>query len=452
MLRPWRAAGPTVRWLLIFGVVVVAVMVGSGPARARAVSASNSTACTNPNIFQCLNPTTTTAYIPPPPPPPSDTTTTTLPATTTTTAAPATTTTTTAPAAGSDRVAFLPCGSGSGPCTTPPKQVEVIYPAGADAPSTEVAWQKASSSAPQPVSSTVTLDPSQSVPCSGAAPAPSGQQTVCWPWPGGLMDKGFILNGTYRVTPAGQKPSTMGLAVPPAAPRQVVATGTTDSVALSWQPSAAPEPDLAGYALTRNGQPVYYCSTDGMGPGANIPCAKPLGVTDHPGAGKWTYALSALRLGVDDASADTVISPQVPAAPGPVTLSGPAAGNGTGPGALSPAGLAPLPSAVGTVDAASSGSATAADPAALGSGDPGTPPETAPVQNLKYPGPDNPVVGKQSQLALKVGEPGPQTDVVPVAVLALGIIALAIAAHFLYLRVQLGLVEARVAERRRNRS
>lgn len=443
MIRAWRAAGPTVRWLLVFGVAVLAVLAGSGPARARTVSATNSTACTVPSFFYCLHPTTTTTPYTPPPPPPS---TTTVEPTTTTTAPPGSTTTTTVAVAGTYSEAFLPCGTPSGPCRVPPKQVEVTYPVVHGAPSAVIAWQKGVSDAPQPESPSVTLDPAQQVPCSGAAKAAAGEQQECWPWPGGLMDKGFILNGTYHLTPAGQKAAAIGLAVPPAAPRQVVATATTDSVAVSWQPSAAPEPDLTGYALTRNGQAVYYCSTDGLGPGAHTACPSPLAITDHPGVGKWTYAVSALRLGVDDASADSVGSPLTAAAPGAVTLTAVAT---RGPEALSPVGLAPLPSSVGSVESPSTGAATAADPGALGSGGPGAPPATAPVKSLQYPASDNPVVGKSSQLALKVGEPGPQTDVVPVGVLALGIIALAIAAHFLYLRVQLGLAEARVAERRR---
>lgn len=436
--------GSTLRWLMVFAAAVAAVLLGSGPARARTVSSAspNETSCTN--FFACLKPTTTTQYVAPPPPPPASdsTTTSTVPATTTTTV-PATTTTTTA---GSATVAaFLPCGS-TGACSEPPKQVEVNYAVGQVPSTVDVEWVKGSaSSAPQPTSSSVTLDPTKAVTCSGAKP-PAEEQAVCWPWPSGLTHDSWILNGTYQVTPEGAKPVTIGLAVPPAPPRQVVATATTDSVAISWQPSASPEPDLVGYAVTRNGQAVYECSVDAMGPGAHTACAHPLGVTDHPGPGKWSYSVSAMRLGVDDASGDTVGSAPVAAAPGAITLT--AAVTGASSAAPLPSsGLAPLPPSVGATYAPpSSGPASSADPAAIE----GVAPETAPVPNLKYP--DNPVVGKSSQLAVNIGEPGSHPDVVPVAVLALGIIALAIAAHFLYLRVELSLVETRLAERRRRRT
>lgn len=450
-MRAWRAAGPTVRWLVVLGVVLVAVMVGSGPARARTVSGPNQPSCTN--IFYCLQPTTTTTtvYVPPPPPPSS---TTTVAPTTTTTVAP-TTTTTVAPPVVSDTTAVLPCRSagvaGSAPCNTDPTQVEVAYPSGQSPPSVVVAWKKGTAaSAPQPSSASVTLDPAKAGPCKGVS-APVGQSLACWPWPGGLTDKSFILNGTYEITPGSQKPSVVQLAVPPAAPRQVVATATADSVAVSWQPSAAPEPDLTGYVVTRDGQPVYYCSVDGLGPGATIPCAKSLAVTDHPGPGRWSYAVSSLRLGVDDAAGDAVGSPLTAAAPGAVTLTAAATGSSGPP--LSASGLAPLPASVGTTYSSSStpGDAATVAPPNEGVGATAVPPETAPVQNIKYPGSNNAVVGNPSDLALKVGQPGSRTDVVPVAVLALGIIALAIAAHFLYLRVELNLAEARLAARRRNR-
>ncbi len=444
-MRAWRAAGPTVRWLVVLGLVMVGVMVGSTPARA--ISSPKATGCGFP-VF-CPPTTTTpptTAYTPPP------TTPTTAPPTTPTTAAPTTTTTTPSTTTTTVPVhystALLPCRTAnvaaSAPCDTDPKQVEVAYPSGHSPPSVVVAWRKGvAGTAPQPGTPTVTLDPGSTVPCTGIS-APAGQELACWPWPGGLTDRSFILNGTYRITAGSQKPTDVGVAVPPAAPRQVVATATTSSVTLTWQPSAAPEPDLTGYVVTRNGQPVYYCSTDGLGPGANIPCSKPLAVTDHPGPGKWTYAVSSLRLGVDDASADAVGSPLVAAAPGAVTLT--AAVTGAHP--LSSAGLAPLPASIGTTYSAASGGAGAVTPSTLAGGASDPAPRTAPVQNIKYPGSDNPVVGKPSDLALEVGRPGSHTDVVPVAVLALGLIALAIAAHFLYLRVELGLAEARLADRR----
>jgi hypothetical protein len=135
--------------------------------------------------------------------------------------------------------------------------------------------------------------------------------------------------------------------------------------------------------------------------------------------------------------------------PGPITGSGgglPGGGGAADPGGftLSPVigsiGVIGSPgSQVGSIPATNAGLPGAAADPALGT--PGTP------QNLSYPS-DDPLVGKSSALALKVNAGRPRTDVVPVAVLALGILILAIAAHFLYLRVELGVIQARLGSGR----
>ena len=388
--------------------------------------------------------------------------TTTIPAPTTTAPAPTTTTTTTVPARSGGGhgggATLTPCApEPSGACSQDPAQIQVDYPTGSRPAGIEVAFLTTgrSPAAPEPVTGTVVLAAADAHPCPGA---PAGQQALCWTWPAGLRDGSFILNGTYRVTPCSGTagghcqasdvftPASIGVAVPPQPPGHASAAVSGSQVTVTWSPAADPEPDLVGYAVSRDGQVVYACSTNGLGPGAGTPCPHNLTIADHPGDGQWSYAVTALRLGADTSSADVLTSVPTAIDGASVTVAGagPAPSSGTGPLVPLP-GFAPETSGAGTVSA---GGFTTT-PAAVASGglagaaaEPA--PATAPVRNLAYPG-DGGVVGKSQDLALKVGEPGPHTDIVPVAVLALGIIALAIAAHFLYLRVELGLLEARRA-------
>jgi hypothetical protein len=64
--------------------------------------------------------------------------------------------------------------------------------------------------------------------------------------------------------------------------------------------------------------------------------------------------------------------------------------------------------------------------------------------NLTYPS-DEPAVGNSSRLALKVRSPSTPPDVLPAGMLALGLLALAIAGHVLYLRAEVAKVQADLA-------
>ena len=449
-------------WALILIAAVAAVgLARPAPARAAAQPGQVCFVFCPPASSTTTAPSPTT--LPPPTTLPAPTTT--VPGATTTVPAPTTTTTTVPAPSGGGKgggAALTPCSpEPSGACSQDPTQVQVDYPKGAQPAGTEVTFVTTgrSPSAPEPVTGTVVLAAADAHPCPGA---PAGEAALCWNWPSGLRDGAFILNGTYRVTPCSDttgghcraattfSPASVGVAVPPQSPGQAAADVSGSQVTVHWSPAADPEPDLVGYAVSRDGQVVYACSTDGLGPGAGTPCPADLTIADHPGDGRWSYAVTALRLGADTAAADVLTSAPTAIQGASVSVAGAAPGASSGSGPLVPlAGFAPETSGAGTV--ATGGFATNPPAVASGSsagglagaaGDPA--PSTAPVQNLAYPG-DGGVVGKSQDLALKVGEPGPHTDIVPVAVLALGIIALAVAAHFLYLRVELGLLEARRA-------
>ncbi|HET6963759.1 MAG TPA: hypothetical protein VFH58_03240 [Acidimicrobiales bacterium] len=271
----------------------------------------------------------------------------------------------------------------------------------------------------------------------------------------------YVLNGAYQVTACGtatggtcgspSTPQDIRVAAPPGDPTHVQARVTGADVGVSWQPPASSPPDLAGYTVARNGRDVYSCSLDGLGPAASVPCPSTLTFADRPGDGRYTYTVSAVRLGADTASRDTVSSAAVAAAGGAVTVSGPAAGSTPGggggrtqTGAGSNGGFTPAP-IIGSTGAGvglDSGAVAAQGlpgAAAPEIGAPGSP------ENLRYPS-DDPVVGHAAPLALKVHTPSGRPDVVPLAALALGVLLLAIAAHLLYLRTEL---EARRAAPRR---
>ena len=313
---------------------------------------------------------------------------------------------------------------------------------------------------------------------SAAAPAPDATSVIlswsdgtdcrtdvrCWGWPTRLTSASYVLNGTYQVVPCGTYDGTscgqtfqtqnVQLAVRPGAPVSLSATSSAREVTVHWSPPTAQPPDLAGYSLSRNDRAVYNCSVNGLGPYASVPCPSALTVADHPGDGTYTYSVSTLRLGVDSASSSLLASAATSASNGPVTVPGAAPGSGgTGPtggtgGTGGGPGFTSTPVIGGTGTPGSGGSAVTPVPGAgavVGTGaDPVAAP--APAQNLHYPSSDNPVVGRSSALALKVAPV--RTDVAPVAVLALGLLILAIAAHFLYLRVEMGVVQARMGTQR----
>lgn len=427
-------------WALVLVAATVSVIVGSSPARARAAVSACILGCGTTSSSSTSSSTSSTS---------SSTS-------STTTAPPPTSTPPAYPAA------FVPCGSTSGPCNQEPQQIRVDYATAGPAAALQLAWvsRGRASGAPAPASASVTLTWSDGSAC--------GSGFWCWAWPPGMTDSSFVLNGTYQVAACGTEdngacgapssPQDIQVAAPPGPPTQVTARVSDTQVAVSWRPPAAAPPDLAGYTVARNGADVYSCSLDGLGPGASVPCPGSLTFADHPGNGRYTYTVRSVRLGADTAADDTVPSTATPAAGGAVTVAAPAPAGGTGPspggggdpgggtggtgGAGSLGGFTPSPVIGG---AGAIGGSLGPDPgAASGQGLPGAPAQPGAPQNLQYPS-DNPVVGKATPLALDVhGGPG-RTDVVPAGILALGLLLLAIAAHFLYLRAELGAVQGRLA-------
>lgn len=428
-------------WAFVLAAATVVVIVGSSPDRARAALPSGAVCIPSP----CPTPPPTTS--PPTTPPP------TVPPTTPPTTPPSTSPSTVP--ASPYTAAFVPCGSASGPCTEEPQQIRISYQADPPA-AVELQWVSRSrpASAPTPGSTSAILMPADGVPC--------GTGATCWTWPAGLTASSYILNGSYQVVVCGTfangtcgspfPPQDIQVAAPPGPPTHAQARASGPVVAVSWQPPTAAPPDLAGYLVARDGHTVYSCSLDGLGPGASTPCPRSLTFADRPGDGRYTYTVSAVRLGADTASRDVVASPAAVAGGGAVIVPGPVTApggvNGPFPGTVVAAGNggftpAPIIGAVGV----SGGTTVGLDPAPVAAPQIGT---TGAPQNLSYPA-DNPVVAKDAPLALKVHTPAGQTDVAPVAVLALGILLLAIAAHFLYLRVELGVVQARLTGARRRR-
>jgi hypothetical protein len=444
----------TVAWAVVpLGVLAIAVAAAGAPGRAGAATppqgilpwpTTTSTTTTTTSTTSTTSTTTTTV---------APTTSSTAATTSTTTSPPATT----APPAGGSSpytAGFVPCSSGAaGPCTQTPRQLQLMYPAGAPAAAVELAWvaDGRPAGAPSPASKTVVLPWSAGTGC--------GSQLRCWPWPQAETDGSFVLNGTYQVVPCGRdtggacsSPAAaqkLGLAVPPGPPTQLRVSAAGPQVTLSWQPPAGAPPDLSGYGVVRDGHLVYLCGLGGIGPKGSVPCPASLTVTDRPADGHHVYTVSALRMGATPAGSGSVVSSAAAATPsagvavpGPVSPAG-AGGPGTG------FTQAPVIGAVGVIpDGAGSVGALSQVPAALGDlpgeGDPGG---TGPVQNLQYPA--GAPAGPASALTVRVGSPQSRPDIAPLALVALALLALSVAAHFLYLRSQLALVQARLAARRR---
>lgn len=388
------------------------------------------------------------------------TTTSTTSTTTTTTVAPTTTTTTAPPpttnpsgGTGADPAALVPCSkTGAATCDQPPTKIQVRYPNGSPPAAVEVDWvaDGRPSADPSPGS------PSAALPWSAGSDC--GSDLRCWSWPSAVTDHAAILNGTYRLVPCGGyttgspsgscqsklQATTVGLAVPPGPPTAVNAVASGPQVTLSWRPPASAPPDLAGYQVSRNGKAVYGCALSGLGPAGSASCPNPLTVVDRPGNGTYTYAVSAVRLGVDAASQHAVASAPALDAGGLVSVPGTASGpNRVG----SPS---PVIGAPGTMIDFGPPPAGASAPAVALPGENGSAADpNASPQNLQYPVAD-PLAGKSSTLALHVGETAPRPDVVPVGILGLGILVLAIAAHLVYLRSRVAAIQggsARRAER-----
>ncbi len=352
-------------------------------------------------------------------------------------------------------VAPAPCSPrpGDGACTLDPRTLTVTFPSGtASLSGVVVAWTTTGRpvATPGPAQPTVALAVADGgcKPVSESLPA----TTCSWPWPRGLEAAGstVVLNGTYLVTacanpalvsgsaspgPPGGSPAAatvrcqaapdlgpagIGLAVPPAPVGQVRATATSAAtgspVTVTW--TGGPEPDLAGYVVTRNGAMVFTCTLHGATIGSASPCGPKLAYTDRPpGGGLVTYSVAASRFALDGTTAHDVVS-----APGTATLrlgGAPAVGS---VGVLPPLPvigpprtLPPLfpPVGSGTPDAPQSPPTTA---------DPG-------FGNLPYRG--------SSEVASPVlanGAGSKQADVRGLGLIAAGLLVLAVAAHLLYLR------------------
>lgn len=415
-------------WALVLVAAGVTVGLGATSSRAAAVTPPGAIC-----PFRC--PTTTTVPA----------TTTTVPDTTSTTS-PVDTSTTSIPPPTPYAATFVPCLAArtSGACNQTPQQVQVTYPAGPTPPAVEVDWvaNGRSSAAPNPGSTSAVLAWSDGTSC--------GTNEQCWPWPSALADGSYVLNGTYQVAPCGTysngscastfQPNSVGLAVPPDPPASVGAAASGSQVTIHWAAPGNQPPDLAGYVLSRNGRDVYSCSTDGLGPGASVACPRSLTVADHPGDGQFSYAVRTIRLGVDSGSGDVVESAVLDAAGGGVTVPGSTIGTGAG---SSPNTANSIP--VTSIDTSGHGTTVSLTGTTTTVPHAGTSPSGG--SHAVASGTSGAVADPpKSALTLKVSS---HTDVVPEAVLALGLLALAIAAHFLYLKVELGVVASRVKWGRR---
>jgi hypothetical protein len=434
--RPLRLA--TLAWVMAAGLSVGVLVAGAG---SRTVQAG-----------ALIFPTTTTTTIPP-------TTTTTVPPTTTTLPK---TTTTTAPSTPPVAATFSPCSPlrAGGPCNAEPAVLEVTYSVSSSLRGASFSWvpgDRRPASAPEPAASQANLGVTAAPGVEGSSACPGnprpnpGTQITCWRWPSAVRytwaGTSWQLNGTYKITPCGGAvtstscpaltaygPRSLGVAVPPASPSWVRAGDLGSSVLVSWHQASKPEPDLVGYVVSRNGTPVYACTTDGAGPAPSTPCPRGLDIQDHPPAGTWAYSVSSLRFGVDAAPKDVIAS-------FPVTWTVHVA-HGSSAGGLGAISLPPIPN-VGppqTVAPQGPGPSSGFTPVAPAASDNGA---------LALPfGGSHPAT---SQAASVTGqsETGPRhTNVDSLAWVALAVIALALAAHVWYLRTELQAAAARASARK----
>ena len=366
-------------------------------------------------------------------------------------------------------VVVSPCAAptSTAPCRVDPTTIQVDLPNSTSIQAVQLSWvadPRRPANAPSPGQAQIMLSLASGSP--NCAPEPSGFTAFCWAWPSSLDystgGTAWLLNGTYRLTPctnasgscnysADYSSALAEVAVAPSAPTGVSSRQSNGAVTVTWNPG--PEPDLVGYTLSRNNQPIYTCSLDGAGPGAGTPCAKPLSFPDQPGSGTWNYAVSSLRFGADASEAHVVSS-----APSPTSVSVPAPGSATGggvpghpSGAASYGGAAapPLPPIGSLRPAALNGSFGVAGTAvpSLASAEDSGGAATGSAGALPYN--DNPALG--SPLASgteQIRHQKPLHNVSAAAELAVAMLALALAVHVWYLRGELRAATARVAARR----
>jgi hypothetical protein len=397
---------------------------------------------------------------------PPSTTSTTTKSTTTVPPPSTTTTTTTAPAPRPTKLDadFLPCApaKSGGPCAVDPLQIAVAEPTKASGGqfSAEVVWvsspdRPVRAPAPASGSSPVVLDDRSAVKCSTSAQAPSGDTELCWDWPSGLTytrgKEAWILDGSYRVEACSGSPcqvsnaytpAQIGVAVAPRPPARVHASSSQGVVQISWTPAAKAEPDLFGYAVTRDGQQIYICTLQGAGFGGEPECPSSMSTDDQPPTGTWTYSVTALRFGADPALADLLASPasasptSTPFYHLPSTATPDTSGY-SNPivipdlGSTAPSATNPAPSGSGASDAPALNGESAAGGA--GGGD------------LPYNGQST--FNDPASEAIGVREVGSsKPDPVPTAMIALAVIALALAAHAVYLRAELAVRAGRLRD------
>jgi hypothetical protein len=160
-----------------------------------------------------------------------------------------------------------------------------------------------------PRSDPVVVDQASASACTTSGTGQQQRVERCtWSVPPGLYPSGSddLLNGTYtftacedsatdcaeRAPSGGLSPTNVTVAVAPSAPTGVRATAAGASVTVRW--TLGPEPDLAGYSITRDGRVVATCGLDGASTPA---CGAAPQVSDRPGPGAWTYAVTAERYG-----------------------------------------------------------------------------------------------------------------------------------------------------------
>ena len=374
---------------------------------------------------------------------------------------------------------LLPCSAprAGAPCQADPSQVQINLPGNTDVTAVQLSWvAEPGRSTGVPTNSPPTIlqvaskagASNNPVACSSPNPVGSGQTAICWNWPGSMDwasgGREWLLNGTYQASPcsgvsssgacnpsADLGPSRVQVGAPPAPTSGFSATSQGAAVTFRWQPG--PEPDLVGYSVTRNSQPIYTCTTNGFGPGQGQPCANPPSFSDSPGAGTWTYQVETLRFGADSSAADVVgsLGPSVVSsvsapAPGPTGASGGGGGFGS-PGAHFSYVLPPIPTGVASPIYAPIGlPGRAPSTAAIGEGEPGVS-QSSP--NLPYN--DNPALGGASAEATGTSfrpiVKAVRNNVDAAAELALAVIALSLAIHAWYVRDELRKAAARVAAR-----
>lgn len=337
-----------------------------------------------------------------------------------------------------------PCSPapGSSICTRPPATVAGTWPSGVTVGGVVVSWDGTGrpAGAPTPQTTSVPL-PTSAATCNASA---DGTTTTCaWPWPAGLASGSTILNGTYRVdacatTPSGSRPAsgcqapggftpaTVALGVPPATPGGFVASAdASGTVALRWAP--APEADVTGYQVARDGAVTYSCSSP-WATGAAPVCSPSPAASDSPRPGTHVYTLTAERSG----PAPSASYPASPPATATVVVAGP-----TGPATpIRSATLPPVPY-VGPVRTLPLGApptsqrpATATDPGYNSSltFTPGTTPagEAAATSEALAAAPDRAATAAAERRQVK-----------GTSLFAVGMLLLAAAAHLIYIRAEI---------------